>query len=211
MPQLEGLQTQQMTNATMSETATTNSTARLYLVRAVVALAWAGLLVIALSSSGSLTPQESVPAFAVALLISYPLIDLVASLIDARTQQRRGPPRNATTQLVNATISGVTAIVLAVTTSHGADAVLRVFGAWAILTGLIQLTLGILRHRRGTPGQWPMILSGGISTVAGLSFILKATGTNLNLSNLAGYATLGAVFFLVSAWRQRSRGAATGA
>ena len=197
-----------MNNPT-SDALTMPPTFRLYLVRAFLALVWAGLLVVALSSSGSLTPQESVPAFAIALLISYPLIDVVASLIDARTQ-RLGAPRNAVTQVVNAAISTVAAIVIAVTASHGADAILRVFGAWAILTGLIQLTLALLRRRRGTPGQWPMILSGGISTLAGFSFVQMATKSDLNLSTLAGYATFGAVLFLVSAWRLRSQRDATG-
>jgi uncharacterized membrane protein HdeD (DUF308 family) len=196
-------------NSHTSDALTMPPTFRLYLARGVVALVWAALLVVALSASGSLTPQDSVPAFAVALLISYPLIDVVASLSDARTQQRHGAPRSATTQLANAAISSATAIAIAVTASHGADAILRVFGTWAFLTGLIQLTLGLLRRRQGNPGQWAMILSGGISTAAGLSFIQMATKSDLNLTPLAGYAMFGAVFFLLSAWRLRSQRDAT--
>ena len=139
------------------------TTGRLYLIRGVIALIWAGLLAAAVSSSGSLTPEQTVPAFAVALLISYPLIDVVASLVDARSS-RHGAPRNATAQFVNAAISAVAAAAIAVAASHGADAILRVFGAWALLTGLIQLILAIVRRRRGTPGQLPMILSGSISS-----------------------------------------------
>jgi uncharacterized membrane protein HdeD (DUF308 family) len=185
-----------MTTAS-SDTLTRPPTVRLYLVRAVIALIWAALLAIALHSAGSLTPAESVPALAIALLILYPVIDVAASLLDFRTH-------GTTAQLVNAGISTVTAIAIAVGAGHGADAILRVFGAWALLTGVIQLALGILRRRRGVAGQWPMMLSGGISTVAGLGFIQSATKTELSLSNLAGYATLGAIFFLVSAWRQHS-------
>jgi uncharacterized membrane protein HdeD (DUF308 family) len=195
---------------TSFDTQTMNPTRRLYQVRAVVALVWAGLLVIALSASRSLTPQQSVPAFAVALLIIYPLIDVVASLLDAGTQQRHGRPSATTTQMVNAAVSGVTAVAVAIAASHGADAILRVFGSWAILTGLVQLTLGILRRRGGTPGQWPMIVSGSISTVAGLGFVQMATKSDLNLTPLAGYATLGAVFFLISAWRLHSQRDAAG-
>lgn len=200
-----------MTNDVTSDTATLAPTRQLYLVRAIVALAWAGLLVTALSSNGSLTPQESLPAFAIALLIIYPIIDVVASLIDARTQQQHGAPRNATVQWINAAISTVTAVAVAVTVSHGADAVLRVFGTWAALTGLIQLTQAILRRRGGILGQWPMILSGSISTVAGLSFIQMATKSDLSLTSLSGYATFGAIFFLLSAWRLRSQHDSTGA
>ncbi|MEU4745949.1 hypothetical protein AB0G02_36565, partial [Actinosynnema sp. NPDC023658] len=55
--------------------------------------------------------------------------------------------------------------------------------------------------RRRVGGQWPMILSGGISVLAGASFITTASGADPSLSALAGYAVLGGVFFLVSALR----------
>lgn len=200
-----------MMTETISHTPTADTTSRLYLIRAVVALAWALLLVVALASSRSLSPQDSVPGFAVALLIIYPIVDVVASLVDARSLRRVGAARNAMIQLANAAVSSVVAVVLAVVASHGADAVLRTFGAWAILTGLIQLTLGVIRHRRGASGQWPMIISGAISTLAGFSFVQMSTQNDLKLTSLAGYATLGAIFFLLSAWRLRSGRIATAA
>nr|WP_216094575.1 hypothetical protein [Jiangella alba] len=46
-----------------------------------------------------------------------------------------------------------------------------------------------------------MILSGGISVLAGASFALMADGPNAKLTSIAGYATLGGVFFLISALR----------
>jgi hypothetical protein len=46
-----------------------------------------------------------------------------------------------------------------------------------------------------------MIISGAISTIAGTSFVLQATQPNASLVNLAGYAALGGLFFLVSAVR----------
>jgi uncharacterized membrane protein HdeD (DUF308 family) len=76
---------------------------------------------------------------------------------------------------------------------------LRVWGAWAILAGAIQLIVGLRRRRLG--GQWPMIISGGLSTVVGASFIAMAGQDDPSLSNLAGYAVLGGVFFLISAIR----------
>ena len=52
-----------------------------------------------------------------------------------------------------------------------------------------------------------MIASGTISTVAGISFFLQAAAPHPSLSNLAGYALLGGIFFLVSALRlSRSTG-----
>jgi hypothetical protein len=50
-------------------------------------------------------------------------------------------------------------------------------------------------------GQWAMILSGGISVLAGASFIRSGAQDNPSLTALAGYAALGGIFFLVSAVR----------
>jgi len=46
-----------------------------------------------------------------------------------------------------------------------------------------------------------MIISGAVSTLAGTAFILRAARDGASLSNLAGYAVLGGIFFLVSALR----------
>jgi uncharacterized membrane protein HdeD (DUF308 family) len=74
-----------------------------------------------------------------------------------------------------------------------------VWGAWAIVAGLVQLIVRVTRRKMG--GQWPMILSGGISVLAGGSFIAAAGSDNPTLANIAGYAILGGIFFLVSALR----------
>jgi hypothetical protein len=58
------------------------------------------------------------------------------------------------------------------------------------------------RNQQALAGrQWPMMLSGGISVVAGAGFILMAGAPNASLINVAGYAALGGIFFLVSALR----------
>jgi hypothetical protein len=46
-----------------------------------------------------------------------------------------------------------------------------------------------------------MILSGGFSVLAGVSFIASASGDNPKLTNIAGYATVCGIFFLISALR----------
>ena len=156
---------------------------RLYLVRFGFALIWAVLLFATGSDLGPL----SVP-----LLILYPLFDVAAAVVDARSSRAPG-------LYVNIAVSTLAAIGIAVAATSGIPAVLRVWGAWAIAAGLVQLILGIARRRLG--GQWPMILSGGISTLAGTSFVLQAAGDNASLRSLAGYALLGGIFFLVSALR----------
>jgi len=180
---------------------TSRATSRLYLVRAVLALVWAGVLGAALSSAGVLTAGSDLPGFVVVLLIFYPVLDIAASLLDARTQRRSGNRGSVRAQLVNAVISTVTAIAVAVAATDGPASVLRVFGAWAVLTGAIQLALAITRLRRGLRGQWPMIVSGGLSCIIGLTFFKQATASELSLTGVAGYAVGGALLYLVSAVR----------
>jgi uncharacterized membrane protein HdeD (DUF308 family) len=85
--------------------------------------------------------------------------------------------------------------------------VLRVWGAWAIVAGLVQLIVAVPRRSMG--GQWPMILSGGISVLAGGSFIASAGAEQPALTSAIGYAVPGAIFFLLSALRlgRTSKGA----
>jgi len=50
-------------------------------------------------------------------------------------------------------------------------------------------------------GQWPMIISGGQSMLAGGSFIAMANEPNQGITTLVGYAAFGAFYFLLSAFR----------
>jgi uncharacterized membrane protein HdeD (DUF308 family) len=165
---------------------------RLYFVRFAFALVWAALLFATASSLGPVS---------VALLVLYPLFDVVAAVIDARTSK-------AATLYANVVISLLAAAGVAVAAASGIPGVLRVWGIWAIVAGAVQLVAGVAR--RGLGGQWAMILSGGISVLAGASFVFQSTKDGASLAALAGYATLGGVFFLVSALRlgTRSRRAA---
>lgn len=160
---------------------------RLYFVRFGFALVWAGLL---FTSASKLGPVS------VTLLVLYPLFDVVAALVDVRSSRATKP---ALGLYVNIAISGLAGIGLAVAAASGIPAVLSVWGAWAVVSGVIQLIVGVGRRTLG--GQWPMILSGGISTIAGTTFVLQATQPNASLVNLAGYAAIGGLFFLVSAIR----------
>lgn len=176
-----------------AESSTTKALRNLYYVRFGFAIVWAGLLAI---TASTLTP------ISVALLVIYPLFDVGAAVVDFRSS---GATRPRVSLYINMALSLLTAIGLAVATASGIPSVLRVWGAWAITAGIVQLIVAILRYRLG--GQWAMILSGGISTLAGTSFILQAGGANASLTNLAGYATLGGVFFLISAIRLHRRAA----
>src|SRR4029450_12303815 len=85
--------------------ATTSRTLHLFLTRGVIAIAWAAVFA---AVSHSLTTGVTVGAGV--LLVLYPLIDVIASLIDARPQ--RGSARRLL--LPTAAASTVAAVALAV-------------------------------------------------------------------------------------------------
>ena len=160
---------------------------RLYVVRFAFAAAWAALLLVA---GSELTTGAKV------LLFLYPAFDVAAAVVDARSARASAPVKGL---YANMAVSVLAAIGVTVAGTSGVADVLRVWGAWAVVSGLIQLLVGVARRPMG--GQWAMILSGGISVLAGATFIRSATQDDPSLTTLAGYATLGGIFFLVSAIR----------
>ncbi|MFJ4783809.1 hypothetical protein [Streptomyces sp. NPDC088794] len=160
---------------------------RLYVIRFVFAAAWAVLLLL---SGSDLTVAARV------LLFVYPAFDVAAAVVDARSARTDGPVKGL---YVNIAVSSLAAVGVAVAGASGVADVLRVWGTWAVVSGLIQLLVGVARRPMG--GQWAMIVSGGISVLAGASFIRGASQDDPSLTSLAGYATLGGIFFLVSAFR----------
>jgi len=176
-----------MTSTVADATSRTVRLRNLYYVRFGFAVIWAGLLAL---TASTLNPAS------ITLLVIYPLFDLAAAVIDFRDS---GTERSRTPLYINMALSLLTAIGLAVAVSSGIPDVLRVWGVWAITAGIAQVIVALFRYRLG--GQWAMILSGGISTLAGTSFILQAGGAKASVTALAGYATLGGVFFLISAVR----------
>lgn len=175
----------------MSAVATVSGTAsalrRLYFVRFGFAIVWALAMFTTASELGPL---------AVTLLVLYPLFDVAAAVVDARASRATGSP---VLLYVNIAVSLITAVAVAVAAASGIPAVLRVWGAWAIAAGLVQLVVGVTRRAMG--GQWPMIISGGLSVVAGVTFVLGASMVEPTLFNAAGYAIPGGILFLVSAIR----------
>lgn len=167
-----------------------------YAVRFIVAAAWV---------AAAFTLAKGMPHLAVAMLIAYPLWDALANLVDARSNG--GLARNRT-QAVNVGVSTLAAVGVAAAASLGMSAMLAVFGAWALLSGLMQLATGVRRWK--TYGaQWAMILSGAQSTLAGVFMVKMATGGHVidALTRVAPYAAFGAFYFLVSAIWLTAKGA----
>ena len=158
-----------------------------YFIRAAFSVAW----VVAAFAVG-----PSSAAIAGALLVLYPAWDAAANLVDAL---RSGGLAQNRTQALNVLVSLVTTVAVLVAMQMSMNGVLGVFGAWAILSGLLQLGTAI-RRWRSFGAQWAMVLSGGQSALAGGFFIFQATTPmSPTIANVAGYAAVGAIYFLVSA------------
>lgn len=144
-----------------------------------------------------------------ALLLVYPAWDAVANIVDAR---RNGGIRSNPTQAFNAAVSVVTTIAVAIALSQSMNAVLAVFGVWAAMSGILQLATGA-RRWKSYGAQWPMIVSGIQSAMAGIKFLVESNSPDVpTITTIAPYAAFGAFYFLIAAvWltvgdARRSRG-----
>ncbi|MEV4619068.1 hypothetical protein AB0J74_10240 [Asanoa sp. NPDC049573] len=177
-----------MTTVTAPRFSTTAAALRrLYFARFAFAIVWAVV---------TFAIADELSVLAATLLVIYPLVDAAAAVIDRRSSRTTGPHRLLS---VNIVVSLLAAVALAVAGASGIPAVLRVWGLWAVVAGVVQLIVGV--SRRGMGGQWPMIISGGLSVLAGGSFVVAASGDDPALTNAVGYAIPGAIFFLVAAIR----------
>ena len=162
---------------------------QLFLVRGLVAIAWAAVFA---AVSDSLTTGVTVAAGI--LVVIYPLIDVAASLIDARGQ--RGSARRPL--LAGAAASAIAAAALAIAATGSVADVLAVFGIWALLSGAAQFLVA-LRRRAQYGNQWPMLLAGIGSVGFGIAYVIASTTPDPMLNMLAIYAAGGGIDFLVQA------------
>lgn len=182
-----------MTTAVDSTASSPTGTAlrRLYFTRFGFTLVWAALL---FATGGSMGP------FLTTLLIIYPLFDAVAVFWQLRSH--KSPGRTNVSEWANIVVSILISIALGWASTVSASAALVVWGIWAIGAGIPQLITAIRNRRAG--GQVPQMLSGGISVFAGSAFLFQGLQGSDAITGVAGYALLGAVFFLISAIRLTS-------
>ncbi|GAB2480475.1 DUF308 domain-containing protein [Nocardiopsis aegyptia] len=161
---------------------------RLYLLRFAFAVVWSGLLFTTSTMAG--------PILTIVLIV-YPLFDAGAVLWQLRAE--RDSQRSKATEWVNVVVSVLVAIALGVASTVSIAAALAVWGAWAIGSGVPQLITAVRNRRSG--GQVPQMLSGGISVLAGGAFLSQGLQGAADIVGVAGYATIGGLFFLISAIR----------
>ncbi|NKJ39326.1 uncharacterized membrane protein HdeD (DUF308 family) [Rhizobium sp. SG570] len=182
----------------MEETMSNNQTSRVasgndqwlkqyYFTRAVFSVLWV---------AAAFTLGQHSFAVAATLLVIYPAWDAVANVVDA---SRSGGFAVNRSQAINVMASSVMTIVVILALTMSMNWVLGAFGLWAIFSGLLQLGTAVRRWKT-SGGQWVMVLSGGQSAVAGALFIFQAQmPQEPSISTVAGYAGVGAFYFLVSA------------
>jgi uncharacterized membrane protein HdeD (DUF308 family) len=181
--------TDQLNFSVSSQAVKTASALRtLYITRVAFSVLWI-LLVVTVAKTNS--------TLATILFIIYPAWDVVATFFDINANSQTS---NKTPQYVNVGIGILTTIAVIIALQSGIPQALMVFGVWASLTGLIQLILG-LRRRKHFEGQWPMIISGAQSMLAGGFIISTAHTPNQGVASLAGYSAFGAFYFALAAFR----------
>ncbi len=161
---------------------------RYYFLRAGVSVAWI---------AAAVAVGASDPLAAGALLVAYPAWDALANALDARSNGgfKANPP-----QTLNVAVSLLVAGAVLVALQADPRRVLTVFGVWAAFAGLLQLVAGV-RRWRAVGAQWPMVLSGAQSMLAGGFMIAASLGANTlppTAVAVAPYAAFGAFYFLVA-------------
>ncbi|MEV0935635.1 DUF308 domain-containing protein [Streptomyces phaeochromogenes] len=188
-----------MTQTALPSSTTTPSTTlsglrSLHLIRVAFSLVWVALVA---TTSASLVSPDEPTVIAAVLLVVYPLWDAVATLVERRmTTAAAGSTDRVGTLNMALGLAATAGMIVAVFSTIGTT--LLVFGVWALLSGAIQLTVAI-RRRRTVGAQWPMLISGGLSVLAGANFAAMSTSATSSLSAIAGYSAFGAFWFLVSA------------
>ncbi len=162
---------------------------RYYFLRAGVSVAWIAAAVAV--GTGN-------PLAGGLLLVAYPAWDALANGLDAQSNGgfAANPP-----QTFNLFVSLLVACAVVFALQADPRRVLTVFGVWAGFAGLLQLVAGV-RRWRSVGGQWPMVLSGAQSVLAGVFMItrsLRGGGHPPTPIEIAPYASFGAFYFLAAA------------
>lgn len=104
--------------------------------------------------------------------------------------------------------AGLLAGLMALFLPHGSGLTLAVLiGAWAIVTGLLELTAGVMGlleaawPRRRQAGNWLLTIPGAISVGAGLVFLARPTVDAAMLAPVLGvYAVIAGIVLVAGAW-----------
>jgi uncharacterized membrane protein HdeD (DUF308 family) len=136
----------------------------------------------------------------VLFVVMYPLFDAAAVYVERAVSNSSS--RLWSSETVNIVVSLVAAVGLGVAALDSVSSVLVVWGIWAVGSGATQLVSAL--GRRAAGGQWPLMFSGGLSILVGVTFLMQGLSGADGVGTIAGYATVGGILFLVSALRLTS-------
>ena len=167
----------------------------LYGIRGLLAIIWAAAFA---------SICDSLTAGTATLLALYPVIDVVASVVDSRFEHS---PAERATLWFGAATSSLAAVALAIAGTGDTGDVLHVFGVWATASGIAQIIVALGRRGPTSGGQWPMLIAGALSTFVGVVYNFEARDADPQLNDLVTYAAAGGTFFVLQAvilaWRRR--------
>ena len=158
-----------------------------YFLRATGSITWIALAILI---------GKSNPLIGAALLILYPAWDAIANFIDARKSGGLSvnPP-----QKFNFIVSIIVALAIIWALNVGMNTTIKVFGVWAIFSGILQLSASVRRWKTSN-GQCSMIFSGAQSALAGIFMFKQASSSMiLDVTSVVPYAAFGVFYFLISA------------
>lgn len=163
-------------------------------------LALRGVLALIFGVLALVWPEATVLALALLFGI-YAIVDgigLIASGLD------RGGERNRRWLYVLAGLVGIAAGVIALLWPQLTALTLVVLaGAWAIVTGILEIAAAV-RLRRELTGEWVIALLGIVSVIAGVIILLRPDVGAVALATVLGvYAIVAGVVLLLAAWRLR--------
>lgn len=163
-------------------------------------LALRGVLALIFGVLALVWPEATVLALALLFGI-YAIVDgigLIAGGLD------RGGERGRRWLYVLAGLLGIAAGVIALLWPQLTALTLVVLaGAWAIVTGVLEIAAAV-RLRRELTGEWVIALLGIISVIAGVIILLRPDVGAVALATVLGvYAIIAGAVLLVAAWRLR--------
>lgn len=145
------------------------------------------------------------PAFGIALLVglfaAWAIIDGVNNLLTGiRTREQ---DRSWWLEIAEGVIGVAAGIVALVVPGFAAEVLVLLIGAWAILTGVVEIVLAV-RLRRVIEGEAWMALAGVASILFGVVIILFPAAGALSIVWLIGsFAIAFGAFLVLLGWRLR--------
>jgi uncharacterized membrane protein HdeD (DUF308 family) len=145
------------------------------------------------------------PAFGIAILVAlfaaWAIIDGIGNLVAGiRT---RGGDRSWWLEVLEGLVSVAAGVLALLVPDIAARALVLIIGAWAVLTGVIEIVLAV-RLRRVIDGEVWMALGGVASIVFGVVLVIfPATGALSLVWLIGSFAIAFGVFLVILGWRLR--------